>query len=174
MTVADPTLWESLGPDKLLPSPDTVPSRFETGTMQLELLAGMPACVDFIASLSPTGSSRRERVIGGLGAIEEHERVLLDRLLAGLVALPGVTVLGRPARRTPTVAFVVGRRSPAEIAGALGANGVCVWSGDYYATELMRALGRADSGGAVRVGLAPYTTADEVDRFLAVLAETGG
>ena len=48
---ADPALLEQLHPDKLLPSSDAVPERFELGTLPYELLAGTTAAVDFIAGL---------------------------------------------------------------------------------------------------------------------------
>jgi len=81
-----------------------------------------------------------------------------------------VRVLGSPARRTPTVSFVVDGHSPLEVASTLGAQGVCVWHGDYYAAELMRALGRAEHGGAVRAGIVHYTSEDDVRRLLDGLA----
>ncbi|MGL4177276.1 MAG: aminotransferase class V-fold PLP-dependent enzyme, partial [Dermatophilaceae bacterium] len=49
---ADPALLERVRPDKLLPSSDAVPERFELGTLPYELLAGATAAVDVIASLS--------------------------------------------------------------------------------------------------------------------------
>jgi len=91
------------------------------------------------------------------------------RLLDGLAAREDVTLVGAPSRRTPTVAFTVAGRTPQQVMADLGAQGVCVWAGDYYAVELMRALGLADSGGAVRAGVVCYTTDEEVDRLLACL-----
>ena len=49
--VADPALLARVHPDKLLPSTDDVPERFELGTLPYELLAGVTATVDFIADL---------------------------------------------------------------------------------------------------------------------------
>ena len=68
------------------------------------------------------------------------------------------------AGRVPTFAFTVDRLTPTEVARALGDRGIFVWDGDYYAVEVMQALGLAD--GAVRVGFVHYNTADEVDRLL--------
>ncbi len=80
-----------------------------------------------------------------------------------------MTLLGSPARRTPTVAFTVRGRSPQQVASDLAGRGVCVWAGDYYAAELMRAVGLDRSGGAVRAGVACYTSDDDVDRLLEAL-----
>lgn len=109
-----------------------------------------------------------------MSAVSAYEADLMRLLLDGLAAIPAVSMVGRPARRTPTVALTVAGRSPDEVAKALGADGFCVWSGDYYAAELMQALGLATGGGAVRVGLVHYNTADEVARFLEALEQLAG
>lgn len=168
ITVADPMLLETLMPDKLAPSSDDVPDRFELGTSAFEQLAGVTAAVDWIASLG-TGGPRRERVIDAMTSISTHEQDVFQRLYDGLTARDDVTLIGAPSRRTPTLAFTVAGRSPQQVARALGGEGVCVWAGNYYAIELMRALGLEDSGGAVRAGVVCYTTNDEVDRLLGAL-----
>jgi cysteine desulfurase family protein (TIGR01976 family) len=168
VTVADPALLETLTPDKLAPSSDDVPDRFEFGTSAFEQLAGVTAAVDWIASLG-SGGSRRNRVIDAMAAIAAHEDEVFTRLYDGLAARPDVTLIGAPSRRTPTVAFTVDGKSPQQVAKALGDQGICVWAGNYYAVELMRRLGLQDSGGAVRAGVVCYTTNDEVDRLLGAL-----
>ncbi|HVE64680.1 MAG TPA: cysteine desulfurase-like protein [Mycobacteriales bacterium] len=174
MTAADPALLAELHPDKLVPSSDDVPDRFETGTSQLELLAGLTASVDYLASLSRGPGTRRARLVDAMTTIASYEAELMRLLLDGLEAAPAVSLVGRPRRRTPTVALTLAGSSPDEVAKSLGADGICVWSGDYYARELMQALGLAASGGAVRVGLVHYNTADEVRRLLGALAALSG
>jgi cysteine desulfurase family protein (TIGR01976 family) len=137
VTVADPALLETLHPDKLVPSSDDVPDRFELGTPGFAQLAGITAAVDWIASLG-SGSTRREQVVDAMGVIEAHETEVFTRLYDGLLSHPGVTLLGSPTRRTPTVGFTVDGRSPQQVAKALGDKGICVWAGNYYAVELMR------------------------------------
>jgi cysteine desulfurase family protein (TIGR01976 family) len=167
-TVAAPALLETLGPDKLLPSSNAVPDRFEHGTPSFASLAGVTAAVDWMASFG-TGSTRRDRLTSAMTAFEEHERGVFDRLLAGLTAREDVTLVGPPARRTPTVAFTVAGRTPQAVSADLGNQGIAVWAGNYYAVELMTALGLEDAGGAVRAGVVCYTTAGEVDRLLTAL-----
>jgi cysteine desulfurase family protein (TIGR01976 family) len=168
VTVADPGLLETLQPDKLVPSSDDVPDRFELGTPGFAQLAGITAAVDWIASLG-SGSTRREQVVDAMASIEAHESEVFTRLYDGLLAHPGVTLLGSPTRRTPTVGFTVDGKTPQQVAKALGDKGICVWAGNYYAVELMRRVGLEDSGGAVRAGVVCYTTTDEVDRLLEAL-----
>ena len=178
---ADPALLDTLHPDKLLPSTDTVPERFELGTLPYELLAGATAAVDFIASLADLGApdtasgpvgeastSRRERVELGMKAVHEHEQALLDELEPALRSLPGVTVHSNAAARTPTLLFTVEGRDPQEIRAGLALAGVNAPAGHFYALECSRHLGLGDAGG-VRVGLAPYTSPDDVDRLVGAL-----
>ena len=173
---ADPALLEALRPDKLLPSSDAVPERFELGTLPYELLAGTTAAVDVIADLAPgvgpTAGSRRERVVASMTALAAYEAELLGHLLDGLAALPHVTVHGRPSRRTPTVLLTVEGLEPRAVSEHLADHGVVAPASSFYALEASRALGLGDAGG-VRVGLAAYTTRDEVDRLLAGLAALG-
>jgi cysteine desulfurase family protein (TIGR01976 family) len=167
-TVADPALLESLHPDKLVPSSEDVPDRFELGTSAFAQLAGVTGAVDWIASLG-AGGSRRERVVAAMTTIEAHETEVFTRLYDGLLARADVTLVGAPSRRTPTVGFTIDDRSPQQVAKDLGDKGICVWAGNYYAVELMRRLGLEESGGAVRAGVVCYTTTDEVDRLLGAL-----
>jgi selenocysteine lyase/cysteine desulfurase len=68
--------------------------------------------------------------------------------------------------RTPTAGFTIEGVSPDEAARRLGAEGVFVWNGDFYATTVCDALGLSDCGGLVRAGIAPYTTEDDVARLV--------
>jgi len=167
---AAPALLETVHPDKLLPSTDAVPERFELGTLPYELLAGTTAAVDFVGSLASDAEDRRSRVVESMRQVERREERLFERLLAGLDAIDGVTRFGRPARRTPTVLFAVAGRTGAEVHQHLATRGVNAPAGSFYALEASRALGLGDTG-AVRAGLAPYTSDEDVERLLAVVAE---
>jgi cysteine desulfurase family protein (TIGR01976 family) len=172
--VADPTLLELVSPDKLLPSTDAVPERFELGTLPYELLAGVTATVDFIADLAPGQAvERRGRVLESMQRVETYEEVLFERLLSGLDAIDGVRRYGRPARRTPTVLFDVEGRTGREVHEGLAARGVNAPASSFYAIETSRWIGLGDTG-AVRAGLAPYTSEEDVDRLLAGVAELAG
>ena len=163
------SVLETISPYKLRPAPDSSPDRWETGTQSFESLAGVAAAVDYIASLG-SGNTRRERIISGYGAIADHETMLSDRFLSGLVSIDGITLYGKatPEGRTPTFAIDIEGMSPDDVAQRLGNAGCFVWSGDYYAYEVMHELGKAPEG-LVRIGFAHYNTPDEVDRILAEL-----
>ena len=171
-TVASPALLDGLQPDKLVPSPDAVPDRFETGTGAFELMAGAVAAVDHLAGVDDAATgSRRERVLASMAAVERYEASVFSRLESGLRRLPHVSPLGSPASRAPTVSFSVEGWKPRAVTEELARRGICAWDGDYYAYELMESLGVGELGGAVRVGLVHYNTAHEVDRLLDALAE---
>ncbi len=170
VVVADPALLETVHPDKLLPSTDVVPERFELGTLPYELLAGTTAAVDFIADLVPGPGDRRSRLLASMAAVEAYEESLFARLRAGLAAMDGVTLHGAPDRRTPTALFSVRGRTPHEVYELLAGRGVNAPAGSFYAIEAARWLGLGEAG-AVRAGLAPYTSAEDVDRLLAGVAE---
>ncbi|WP_077800681.1 cysteine desulfurase-like protein [Streptomyces sp. JHA26] len=166
---ARPEFLRTLRPDKLLPSSDAVPERFELGTLPYELLAGARAAVDFLADLVPGApGGRRERLLASFAALEAHEDALRERIERGLAELGGITVYSRAARRTPTLLFTVAGLSPVEVHRMLAERGVDAPAGSFYAVEAARRLGLGDEGG-VRVGLAPYSSADDVDRLLTAL-----
>jgi cysteine desulfurase family protein (TIGR01976 family) len=167
---AAPGLLETIHPDKLLPATDQVPERFELGTLPYEMLAGVTAAVDFIAALATGEGPRRDRVQASMRAVEAAEDVLFERLLSGLQETPGVHRYGAPARRTPTALFGVEGVAPQTVYEQLATRGVNAPASSFYALEASRWLGLGDHG-AVRAGLAPYTSADDVDRLLAGVRE---
>jgi cysteine desulfurase / selenocysteine lyase len=169
VVAADPALLEILRPDKLVPSSDAVPERFELGTLPYELIAGTTAAIDFLASLDPADAgSRRERVVGAWDVIGAHEDVLRDRIEHALLDRPDVTVWSRSKRRTSTLYFSVDGQAPADVHAELGRHGISVSSGHCYAWEPCHRLGLGPTG-AVRVGLAPYTNDEDVHRLLSAL-----
>ncbi|MFJ2215185.1 cysteine desulfurase-like protein [Streptomyces sp. NPDC101062] len=170
--VADPALLETLRPDKLACAPDGVPQRFETGTLPFADLAGVTAAVDHLASLAGARTGpRRQRLLASMAAVETYEQNLFATLLDGLRALPGVTLYGNPAHRTPTAYFRVAGHPPSTVAEHLATRGVNVWNGHNYAWELTASLNLRDTGGAVRAGLVHYNDASDVGRLLAGVAE---
>ena len=167
---ATPALLESLRPDKLVPSSDSVPERFELGTLPYELLAGVTAAVDVLADMMPGEGSRRERLATSMAAAGEHELAVRVRLESELAALPGATLHSRSVSRTPTLLVTFDGHDPKAVSRHLASCGVNAPAGHFYALEASRALGLGDTGG-LRVGVASYTTDEDVDRLVAGLQE---
>lgn len=159
-------------------SSDELPERYEHGTPQTELLAGLTATADYLAWLgTETGysGSRRDRMLGAYAAFGAHETPLTLRLIAGILAIPGTTIHGitnpnRVHERVPTVSFTHDRISTHAFAQALADQDIFVWSGHNYALEPARQLGLDEDTGVVRLAIAHYNTAEEIERALAALA----
>jgi cysteine desulfurase family protein (TIGR01976 family) len=171
VVAARPELLERLRPDKLLPASDDVPERFELGTLPYELMAGATAAVEFLADLAPgPATTRRERLVSSMAALEAHEDRLRERVEEGLRALGGVTLHSRAATRTPTVLVTFDGRDAGDVSRHLATRGINAPAGTFYAYEPARRLGLRPDGG-LRVGLAPYSDDTDVDRLLEALAD---
>jgi cysteine desulfurase family protein (TIGR01976 family) len=178
-------LLDRLRAYKVRPAEDVPPHKFETGTQNHEGLAGTTAAINYLADLGAEFGvpfadqyseleGRRLYLKTAMAAIRAYERPLAEQLISGLMAIPGVTIYGitDPARfdqRAPTVAFTLEGYTPRQVAERLGQAGIFVWDGNYYALAVTERLGVEESGGMVRVGIAHYNTAAEVDRLLAVV-----
>lgn len=172
-----------LKPYKVRPSSDDCPDRWETGTPNLEGLAGVSGAITYLADLgeriNPVAETRRAALQSAFAAIKQYEHELAERLIFGLMQIPGLTLYGikeasRFADRTPTVSIRIKGHSPRDLAAKLGDRGFFVWDGNYYALSLTERLGVEQSGGMLRIGLVHYNTLEEVDRFLDALREIAG
>lgn len=169
---------QRLRPYKLRVCSEKLPDRWETGTQNHECMAGVTAAIDYIADVGRHHNSeahtRREAIVAAYAVLQQHERELSEQLINGLLSIPGITFYGiaDPAKldqRTPTVAIRMEGYTPLELATQLGERGIFTWDGNYYAINLAERLGVQQSGGMLRIGLAHYNTAEELDRLLAEL-----
>jgi cysteine desulfurase family protein (TIGR01976 family) len=150
--------------------------RFETGTAAFESIAGTLAATDYLRDIgrrlgSSAATDRRSELVAGMAAIVDHERALVTELIDGLESMGGLTIHGitdrtRFADRVPTVAVSIDGVHPRDAAQRLGRQGIYAWDGDFYATGLIERLGKAETGGVLRLGLVHYNTAEEVVRTL--------
>ncbi len=192
-----------LRPYKVRPLTDAIPFRWEWGTLNHECIAGITACVEYIAEIGrraietcgdsrlgrPSSEARlapptrRAAIEIAYEAIHEHERALLQHAMSGLGKIPGLKIYGitDPARfheRCATLAIRIddGKpgHTPLELATKLGERGFFTWDGNYYALNLTEHLNVEKSGGFLRIGLVHYNTVEEVDRLLAALQEIVG
>lgn len=161
---------DSFTPYKLRCSTNELPGRLETGTPQIELLAGLTATVDYFAELGDTvgaNGSRRERIKASYDASIAHENALALQLIEGIRDIDGIRIRGitDPARvheRVPTVSFTVDGIEPKSLVSLINEENIFLWSGHNYAWEVVHHLGIAPSSGVVRVGMAHYNSAHEV------------
>jgi len=169
---------QRLRPFKLRACTEELPDRWESGTQNHEGMAGVIAAVEYLADLgrrhAPEVHTRREALAAAYDAIVQYEEELAERLINGLLEIPGLTFYGikdpeKFNQRTPTVAIRMEGYTPRELAEHLGKRGIFTWDGNYYAVDLAERLGVQQSGGMLRIGLAHYNTAEEVDRLLTEL-----
>ena len=174
---------EHLRPYKVRPLVDTVPFRWEHGTLNHECIAGITACVDYIADLGRNAraeiTSRRQAIEAAYESIHEHETALLERAISGLEKIPGSKIYGISDRarfneRCATIAVRFEGHTPLELATKLGERGIFAWDGNYYALNLTEHLGVEKTGGFLRIGLVHYNTVEEIDRLLSALGEIAG
>ncbi len=149
--------------------------RFETGTPSFEAQGGVLGTIEYLDWLGghfSDANSRPERLRAAMAACIAYEQDLGERMLAGLRAIPGVKLWGRPTMegRVPTFAITIDGHHSDDVAARLAEQDIFVWSGHFYAVEVIARLGLEEAGGLIRIGLCHYSTAQEVDRLLAALA----
>lgn len=167
--VADPALLETIKNDKLAPSTLVVPERFEFGTLPYEIMVGVTASIDFIAGMDNEATgSRRERIVKSMQALEDYEHPLFEYMENQIKRLPGVTTYGHAKHRTPTLYFSFAGKNGVDIYKHLAKTNVNAPCHNFYAFEASHKLGLGD-GGALRAGLAPYSTKEDIDRLVAGL-----
>jgi cysteine desulfurase family protein (TIGR01976 family) len=166
-----------LQPYKVRANTNTVPQRWEWGTLNHECIAGITACVDYLAELgsrSEPAANRRAALQSAYRTIRSYELKLMESMMRGLQEIPGLRLYGIPDlsrldSRCPTFAVRIDGYTPLELATRLGDRGIFTWDGNYYAINLTEYLGVEKDGGFLRIGLVHYNTQEEVDRALADL-----
>ncbi len=192
-----------LRPYKVRPSSNNIPNCWESGTLNHEGIAGIIACVDYweelgrrvetglapsetrqAASLQegraqPAVTTRRAAILAAHEAIHRHERKMMEKVIAGLLAIPGLKLYGisdprRFENRCATFVVRIEGHTPLELATKLGERGFFTWDGNYYALNLTEQLDVERLGGFLRIGLVHYNTMEEVERLLGALREIVG
>jgi cysteine desulfurase family protein (TIGR01976 family) len=172
-----------LRPYKVRPNTDNIPNCWEWGTLNHECIAGIKACVDYWEELGrrakPAVTTRRAAILAAHEVIHGHERTMMEKMIAGLLTIPGLKLYGitdprRFENRCATIVVRIEGHTPLELATMLGERGFFTWDGNYYALNLTEQLDVERLGGFLRIGLVHYNTMEEVERLLAALREIVG
>ncbi|MGK7862591.1 aminotransferase class V-fold PLP-dependent enzyme [Falsiroseomonas sp. E2-1-a4] len=123
------------------------PAKFEAGTPPIIEAIGLHAAIDYVTAI-------------GMPAIEAHERALVDRAMARLPQIEGVTLLGRAQDRGGVFAFAIDTAHAHDVATLLDRAGIAVRSGRHCAEPLHA---RFDVESTCRASFGLYTTPAEVD-----------
>lgn len=171
---------ERLEAYRVRPAGDVPPDKWETGTQNHEGMAGVTAAIDYLAGLgveygeAMATESRREKLIAAWSVVGAYERLLTERLVTGLLSLPGVQVYGLTERedwdrRVATVSLLKRGTTPEQLARALAEENIFAWNGTFYAQSVGERMGVEESGGWLRLGLVHYNTLEEIEQCLEVL-----
>jgi len=163
-----PGALDRLPTERLSVQDTAAPYRIETGTLNHAAIDGMRAAVDYLAGFG-AGATLRERIVEAMTAISAYEHRLAALYHDGVRRLPGVTVFGpgfASRSRAPTVSLTLATHTAAEAASALGAQGVYVWDGNFYAARAVEVLGLSERGGLLRTGISMYSSEGDVRRLL--------
>jgi cysteine desulfurase family protein (TIGR01976 family) len=169
---ARPGLLDTIPTDRLVTQDPHAPERIETGTQNHAALAGVNAAVEYAATWG-RWTTARDRVVDAKKSIAEWERSLAGYYYENVKTIPRVRVIGPgfSGERAPTVSIAVDGMKAADVASRLGAKGIAVWDGHFYAWKAIEKLGLTEQGGVVRTGISMYNTRGEVDRLLNALKE---
>jgi len=132
-----------------------IPAKFEAGTPPIIEAIGLHAAIDYVTGI-------------GMAAIEAHERALVDRAMAKLPHIEGLTLLGRAQDRGGVFAFALDTAHAHDIATLLDRAGIAVRSGRHCAEPLHTRFG---VDGTCRASFGLYTTPEEVDLLADALSQ---
>ena len=132
-----------------------IPAKFEAGTPPIIEAIGLHAAIDYVTGI-------------GMAAIEAHERARVDRAMAKLPHIEGLTLLGRAQDRGGVFAFALDTAHAHDIATLLDRAGIAVRSGRHCAEPLHTRFG---VDGTCRASFGLYTTPEEVDLLADALAQ---
>ncbi len=174
--------WQRQRAYQARPAGDRLPGKWETGTQNHEGMAGVTAAIDYLAELGVEHGaarpldSRRQKLIAAWPVIHNYERMLIERLVSGLLSVPGIRIYGLTeradwGRRVATVAVRKSGTTPEQLAQALADENIFAWNGNFYAQALSERMGVEASGGWLRLGLVHYNTVHEIDLCLRALAK---
>ncbi|WP_285189609.1 cysteine desulfurase-like protein [Rhodococcus sp. MEB041] len=165
----DPELLDRL-PSQALDTDAKGPARLEVTGLHYSLLAGMTASIDCLAALDENASgTRRQRLEMSIGSLQDYQDRLFAYLQERVAALPHVMAIGQASSRIPCLSISVDGVDSDKVAARLADNRIDVVGGLHGGSRLLESLGVADAGGAITVGLAPYTTRHEIDQLVTVL-----
>jgi cysteine desulfurase family protein (TIGR01976 family) len=173
-------LLKKIRPYKVRPNTDNIPNCWEWGTLNHECIAGIKACVDYWEELgrraNPAVTTRRGAILTAHSAVHQHEREMMEKMIAGLNTIPGLKLYGisdpqRFDNRCATFVVRIDGHTPLELATKLGERGFFTWDGNYYAMNLTEQLDVERLGGFLRIGLVQYNTMEEVEKLLTALRD---
>ncbi len=126
------------------------PARFEAGTPPIAEVIGLGAALNWIQQV-------------GIEEIHQHEVEILSYALEKLQQVPGLHILGNPAKRGALVSFTLEAAHPHDAAMILDEENIAVRSGHHCAQPVMD---RFHVPATIRASFGAYTMSWEIDRLV--------
>jgi len=163
-------LLEELDPPHLFPKRDSGAERWESGTPNLEGIAGTGAAIEFLASLGQ-GETVREQLADTYRRAKAKSHRQVSYLLEQLGRYPKLHLFGPKSAegRTSTISFTLDGWKSKDIAAKLVEHGIFASHGDCFASTVAAKLGTPD--GWLRLGCALYTSDEDVDRIASAIGD---
>jgi cysteine desulfurase/selenocysteine lyase len=130
-----------------------LPYKFEAGTPNIAGAIGLGAAIDYVRAI-------------GFGAIEPHERTLVDDAFRRVAEIEGVRLIGTARRRGAVVSFVMEGIHPHDIGTIVDREGVAIRTGHHCAQPVMDRFGVP---ATARASFALYNSSSDVDALVAAL-----
>lgn len=155
-------------------SPNYLRIALNPGLVNHEEVASLNGLIAYFEDLHahhglPQKETLHQRVADIMTLAARHESVLARRWGDWLRQQDRLELIGADEseveRRSPTWALKCHGVSPERLALALGERDVAVQSGSFYAWRCLEALGIDPATGVLRVSLAHFNTASEIDRL---------
>ena len=156
--------------------PEVLPYKLQPGNVNFELSYGCAGIAEYLLAIGKqlgAEGSKRHCMQAAFTAFAQHEDTLAEKLLGYLRGKPTVRIIGHDrvtdGNRMPTISFVVAGKHSESIVRHVDKFNIGIRFGDFYAKRLIEALGLQAQGGVVRVSIAHYNIAEEIDRLINAL-----
>jgi len=165
----------------LLPRGGSQSSRWETGTASFESIAGIKACIEYLATLGSRagfndGLTLRERLVASYRAIRQHEEDISKLFLKTVKDMPSITVHGvtdlqQLGQRTPTFCLTMAGIGGPQLAQLLVDRGIACGAGHFYAINFPKLALLEEGQVSVRISFCHYHTLEDVATVLKALQD---
>ena len=126
---------------------NAVPWKFEAGTPNIGGAIGLGAAVDWLSNI-------------GMENIAAREKNLLDNMVNRLDGIERVEIVGRPAKRSGAISFLIEGMHPADVGAMLDRHGVAIRAGHHCAQPILHRMGHQSTA---RLAPAFFNTEDELE-----------
>ena len=160
------------GPNHFFIPKDSIPYKFELGSISHEGCAGLLALQPYLRFLAGREVDDRQTLESAFEVMTGLELPLQTKLLRFLRGKKSVKIIGlgdEGCNSVGTISFVHESISSIEISDRVDACNIGIRFGHMYAVRLCEALGIDLEAGVVRVSLVHYNTPEEIDRLIEVL-----